>query len=70
MIHKISQMCDKVNVIYEKSMHLRRLKYDTPKDQQNKNEIDFYVQDIQALCREIANDTQKYRKVDQDADRN
>ena len=37
MIHKISQMCDKVNVIYEKSMHLRRLKYDTPKDQQNKN---------------------------------
>ena len=70
MIHKISQMCDKVNVIYEKSMQLRRLKYDTPKDQQNKTEIDFYVQDIQALCREIANDTQKYRKVDQDADRN
>ncbi len=70
MIHKISQMCDKVNVIYEKSMQLRRLKYDTPKDQQNKNEIDYFVQDIQALCREIANDTQKYRKVDQDADRN
>tara|TARA_B100001113_G_scaffold129530_1_gene105820 strand:- start:493 stop:684 length:192 start_codon:yes stop_codon:yes gene_type:complete len=63
-------MCDKVNVIYEKSMQLRRLKYDTPKDQQNKNEIDYFVQDIQALCREIANDTQKYRKVDQDADRN
>ena len=41
MIHKISQMCDKVNVIYEKSMQLRRLKYDTPKDQQNKNEIDY-----------------------------
>ena len=63
-------MCDKVNVIYEKSMQLRRLKYDTPKDQQNKNEIDYFVQDIQALCRESANDTQKYRKVDQDADRN
>ena len=63
-------MCDKVNVIYEKSMQLRRLKYDTPKDQQNKNEIDYFVQDIQALCREIANDTLKYRKVDQDADRN
>ena len=63
-------MCDKVNVIYEKSMQLRRVKYDTPKDQQNKNEIDYFVQDIQALCREIANDTQKYRKVDQDADRN
>ena len=62
MLHKISDMCDKVNVIYVKSMNLRRLKYDTPKEQQNKSDIDFLVQDIQALCRDIANDTNKYVK--------
>ena len=62
MLHKISDMCDKVNVIYEKSMNLRRLKYDTPKEKQNQGDIDFLVQDIQALCRSIANDTTKYQK--------
>lgn len=62
MLHKISDMCDKVNVIYNKSMNLRRLKYDTPKEKQNKSHIDFLVQDIQALCRDIANDTNKYVK--------
>ena len=57
MIHKISQMCDKVSVIYNKSMELRRMKYDTPKESRDENQINFLVQDIQALCREIANDT-------------
>ena len=66
MQHKISQMCDKVSVIYEKSMNLRRLKYDTPKEKQNKDEIDYLVQDIQALCREIAYATGKYKRVGQD----
>ena len=66
MQHKISQMCDKVSVIYEKTMKLRRLKYDTPKEKQNKDEIDYLVQDIQALCREIAYDTGKYKRVGQD----
>tara|TARA_X000000950_G_scaffold219233_1_gene264036 strand:+ start:800 stop:973 length:174 start_codon:yes stop_codon:yes gene_type:complete len=55
-------MCDKVSVIYAKSMELRRAKYDTPKAKQDKNHIDYLIQDIQALCREIANDTSKYKK--------
>tara|TARA_A200000159_G_C7324463_1_gene340309 strand:+ start:1728 stop:1943 length:216 start_codon:yes stop_codon:yes gene_type:complete len=63
MIHKISQMCDKVSVIYNKSMELRRLKYDTPKESRDENQINFLVQDIQALCREIANDTTTYTKT-------
>jgi len=62
MLHKISEMCDKVNVIYEKSMNLRRLKYDTPKENQNQGDIQFLIDDIQQLCREIANDTNKYVK--------
>ena len=64
MLHKISQMCDKVSVIYEKSLNLRRMKYDTPKEQQNKAMIDEMVADIQALARDIANDTGKYQKLD------
>ena len=57
-------MCDKVSVIYEKSLNLRRMKYDTPKEQQNKAMIDEMVADIQALARDIANDTGKYQKLD------
>jgi len=64
MLHKISEMCDKVNIMYERSMHLRRLKYDTPKEQQNQNEIQFLVDDIQALARDIANDRSQYVKRD------
>jgi hypothetical protein len=64
MLHKISDMCDKVTVMYERSMNLRRLKYDTPKEDQNKNEIDMLVADIQALARDIANDTLPYQKLD------
>ena len=62
MLHKISQMCDKVNVMYEKSMNLRRLKYDTPKDKVHAGQIDFLVADIQQLAREIANDKQPYER--------
>ena len=64
MLHKISDMCDKVTVMYERSMNLRRLKYDTPKEKQNKNDIDNLVSDIQALARDIANDTMPYEKLD------
>ncbi len=63
MLHKISQMCDKVSVIYDKSMMLRRLKYDTPKESRDQNQIEFLIQDIQSLCREIANDKQPYTKT-------
>ena len=64
MLHKISQMCDKVSVMYDKSMVLRRLKYDIPKDQQDTNAIDMLVDDIQALARDIANDQAPYIKLD------
>lgn len=65
MLHKISQMCDKVNVMYTKSMNLRRLKYDIPKDSRSKEQeyqINELVQDIQALAMDIANDRQPYDK--------
>jgi hypothetical protein len=62
MLHKISDFCDVVSVMYEKSMNLRRMKYDTPKENQNKEEIDILVQDIQALAMQIAHDRSPYQK--------
>jgi len=62
MLHKISDMCDKVDVIFRKSEELRKLKYDTPKAARDEHQINFLVQDIQTLCREIANDRGEYKK--------
>ena len=65
MQHKISQLCDKVNVMYEKSMNLRRLKYDIPKEVRSNDQeamIDILVDDIQALASDIAYDRLPYKK--------
>jgi hypothetical protein len=62
MLHKISDMCDVVSVMYEKSMNLRRLKYDTPKDKQDTHLINSLVDDIQALALQIAHDKAQYVK--------
>ena len=62
MIHKVSDLCDKVSVVYEKSMNLRRMKYDTPKEAQDEHAIQHQIDDIQHLCRMIGADTQKYQK--------
>lgn len=60
MLHKVSQMCDKIDVIHKKSLELRKLKYSNPPG--DKTEVDILVQDIQSLCRDIANDTSPYEK--------
>ena len=62
MQHKISEMCDKVTVMYEKSMNLRRMKYDTPKLEQDRVLIDALVADIQALAGDIFNDKIPHEK--------
>ena len=62
MLHKISDFCDVVSVMYEKSMNLRRMKYDTPKEQQNKTQIDSLIADIQSLALQIAHDRSPYEK--------
>tara|TARA_A200000159_G_C7144087_1_gene264358 strand:- start:233 stop:439 length:207 start_codon:yes stop_codon:yes gene_type:complete len=63
MQHKISEMCDKVTVMYEKSMNLRRMKYDTPKLEQDRILIDALVADIQALAGDIFNDKIPHEKL-------
>ena len=65
MYHKISSMCDKVRVIYEKSEQLRIMKYghmDDVSKRVDDEEVNHMIKDIQCLCREIANDKGKYNK--------
>lgn len=64
MQHKISEMCDKVSVMYEKSMNLRRMKYDTPKDERQEYLIRELILDIQALAGDIANDRSPHPKLE------
>jgi len=64
MQHKISELCDKVNVMYEKAMNLRRIKYDIPKESRTREQeaqINWLVDDIQALATEIAYDREPYK---------
>ena len=59
MLHKISEMCDRINVIHVKSETLRQAKYSK---KETKAEIDYRIADIQAMCRQVANDSQTYVK--------
>jgi len=62
MLHKISDMCDVVSVMYDMSMNLRRMKYDTPKEKRNEQEIQAMVDNIQSLALQIAHDRSEYQK--------
>ena len=42
------------------------MKYDTPKEKRNENEIKFLIEDIQALAREIHSDKQIHPKMQKD----
>ena len=59
MLHKISEMCDLINVIHVKSETLRQAKYSK---KETKAEIDYRIADSQAMCRQVANDSQTYVK--------
>ena len=60
MLHKISEMCDLIDVIHNKAKTLREAKYGGAKE--TKAELDYRVADIQAMCRQIAHDRQTYVK--------
>ena len=63
MQHKISQLCDKISVMYNKSMELRRLKYDTPTYNKDEALISHLITDIQALAGDIYHDKEQHPKL-------
>lgn len=62
MLHKISELCNKVDVVKKQSDKLYKLKYENKKTTERDAEIDFLISDIQYLCKNIANDKSKYEK--------
>ena len=67
MYHKISDLTRKVSAMYDLSLRLHRLKYDTPAHAQDNILIDNLVVDIQALAGDIYNDRNPYpRHIDVD----
>ena len=63
MQHKISELCDKIQAMHEKAEQLRKMKYDTPKEQQNELMIRWFVEDLQALAADIVNDKNPHPKL-------
>lgn len=55
MKHSISELANKVKVMYEKAMALENLT-NSPIGQPEPQVVKYAIEDIQALAREIAND--------------
>ena len=60
MIHKISDLCKKIDGLKVQSDHLYNIKYNNPKTPERDAEVDHLISDIQATCRLIANDKKPY----------
>ena len=60
MLHKISEMCDKIDSIKKDADRLRKLKYGTNKA--SNAEIDNLIAQIQADCYLVSQDKSPYKK--------
>ena len=60
MIHKVSELCKKIDGLKTQSDHLYNIKYNNPKTPERDAEVDHLINDIQATCRLIANDKKPY----------
>ena len=62
MLHKISDFCKKIDGLKKQSDRLYDMKYNQPKTPARDIEINNMIDDIQATCKLIANDTKPYDK--------
>jgi|TARA_B100001750_G_scaffold236257_1_gene239852 hypothetical protein len=60
MIHKVSELCNKIDGIKKVADRLRDIKYNQPKSQVRDAEVDNMISDIQSQCRLVANDKGVY----------
>jgi len=64
MLHKISQLCDKIDGIKKDADRLRNLKYGNPKG--SDMEINNLIAQIQSDCFLISQDKSKYTRIEND----
>ena len=67
MLHRIADLCKKIDGIKIQSDKLYNLKYNNPKTPERDIEIDNLIADIQTQCRLVANDKSKYERVYEDS---
>ena len=67
MLHKISELCDKIDSLKKSSDHLRELKYGENKAP--REIIDDKIASIQAECLLIANDKSNYNEPHDQSDK-
>ena len=67
MLHKISQLCDKIDSLKRSADHLRELKYGENKAPREM--IDESIEKIQADCLLIANDRSEYNEPHDQSDK-
>ena len=60
MLHRISDLCKKIDGLKIQSDRLYNLKYNNTKTQARDMEVDYLIKDIQMMCNLIANDKSKY----------
>ena len=60
MLHKISELCDKIDTLKKSADYLRELKYGL--DKAPREVIDESIEKIQADCLLIANDKSDYNE--------
>jgi len=62
MLHKISDFCKKIDSVKSQADKLYTLKYNNPKTPERDAEINHLIDDIQATCKLIGQDTKPYDK--------
>ena len=60
MIHKVSELCKKINGIKVISDRLYETKYNKTKSPERDAEVDNMIVDIQSQCKLVANDRGNY----------
>ena len=62
MIHKISDLCKKIDGLKVLSDRLYNTNYNMPKTPERDAEVDNMIDDVQATCKLIASDDKPYDK--------
>ena len=62
MLHKVSELCEKIESLKKLSDMLYKLKYQSPKSKERDIKVDNLITDIQSMCRLVSNDKNKYKK--------
>jgi hypothetical protein len=62
MLHKVSELCEKIESLKKLSDMLYKLKYQSSKSKERDIQVDNLITDIQSMCRLVSNDKNKYKK--------